>query len=1024
MFNWKLFPVLPLFFALLPGHAQVKDAFSMPSVQASAGSIVEVPIFFLDRAGTLVDTGIPGNGGWTMFFDSLYIKLDVPHGVLESGSEFFPAGVLLPVAGMGLSDFQENNQPGVDRLIWLLTFDGSVITLGQEERVGTLRLKLRSDAPSGTVQFSPQPDINVVSLGQEPDGTESIENGWLSGTFGPLTVQCSNCSTPTITSFSASPGSIQAGGSSTLSWQTQNADSVTLTPSGQTVALNGSQLVSPVVTTQYTLRATNSAGSVEAFATVTVQAAGGAPTIVTFNVSPATISIGNSSTLQWQVSDADSVSIDQGIGSVSPQGSRSVSPSATTIYKITATNSFGTTTANAMLSVTTNVAPIVQSFTAQPQVINPGASSLLRWDVLNASLVTINPGNHQLVGQGELQVSPSQTTLYQLSASNGFGTANAEVEVRIASGLLPAITLFSASPELIDEGMSAQLEWVAATTDSVKLYADEALVFSAPLPAGKTSVSPSRTTVYRLEAINAFGTSSKSLTLAVNGLTVSIPRFSATPPALFPAQKTMLDWDVRNAANVSLTPGGSNLPLQGQMEFTLGTTTTFTLKGVLNSQVVSQTLTVPVIKGFSHKSIVFPELRSGQGWASRLGVVNGGVEQVGIAYSLYEGSQRIGEPRNFSLAPAASLVLEPAVLASGRGWAFVEILQGPAETLGGYCVLRSLDGEELIALEAVANAITPLWVPHVAADPSFFTHSSLVHLGSEDRPFAFSSGASHSLGSFASGEGRAWDYRDLMGGTISGPGWGKLIPANGYSAAAAVEIFGRVQSRQTVGVPLDDQISATLFFPHLARDTQQFWTGVVLINPNDEQQNVVFEVFNEAGQRLAGIPPLLLQGQEKKTFLVDKQRQDFGGGASWLRVKGSEGLLGYMLFGSYVPDDRFAGFQSVKQASRVLCFPYIESAFQGGGYTGIALVNPNESALAATLEWVDGAGNIKQTLDLQSELAAGQKFTGLVDVLFTGPFAIDDKIVVRASQPVVGFELIGQGTKQLGGMLAIPLAGE
>jgi hypothetical protein len=1022
--SWKPFAILPLLFGLLTGHAQVKDSFTMPSAQATAGSFVEVPIFFLDRAGTLVDTGIPGNGGWTMFFDSLYLKLDVPHGILESGTEFFPAGVLLPVAGMGLSDFEENNQPGVDRLIWLLTFDGSVITLGQEERVGTLRLKLRSDAPGGTVHFSPQPDIQVVSLGQEPDGTESIENGWLSGTFGPLTVQCSNCSTPTITSFTASPASIQAGGSSTLSWQTQNADSVTLTPTGQTVAQNGSQAVSPVVTTQYTLTATNSSGSTEAFATVNVQAVGGAPTIVSFHANPATISVGGSSTLSWQVSDADAVSIDQGIGSVSVQGSHSVSPAATTIYQITATNSFGTSTANALLSVNSNVAPIVQSFTAQPQVINPGGVSLLSWNVLNAALVTINPGNHQLVGQGELQVSPSQTTLYQLNASNGFGSATAQVEVRIATGLLPAITLFTANPETIDEGMSTELEWVTATTDSVKLYADEVQVFSAPLPSGRSTVTPQKTTVYRLEALNAFGSSSKSITVTVNRLTVSIPRFTASPPALFPAQNTTVAWDVRNAASVSLTPGGTNLPLQGEKEFTLGTTTTFTLKGVLNSQVVSQSLTVPVIKGFSHQSILFPELRSGKGWQSSLGVVNGGMQELSLAYSLYEGATRLAEPQAFTLARGASQVFSPPVLPTGRGWAFVEVVAGPAEGLGGYSIMRSTDGEELIAIEAVRNAIAPLWVPHVAADPSFFTYGSMVHLGSDSRPFHFSSGQSFALGSFTSGEGRAWDFRELMGGSVNGPGWGSLEPASGYTAAGAVEIFGRVQSRQTVGVPLDDQAAAILYFPHLARDTQQFWTGVVLINPNDGEQTVSFAVYNDAGQLLAGIPPLQLQAQEKKLFLVDRQRQDFGSGASWLKVQGSQDLLGYMLFGSYDPDDRFAGFQSVKQAYEALCFPYIESAFQPGGYTGIALVNPNQSALAATLEWVDGAGNIKQTLDLQPELAAGQKFTGLVDVLFSGPFATDDKIVVRASQPVVGFELIGQGTKQLGGMLAIPLAGE
>ncbi len=74
---------------------------------------------------------------------------------------------------------------------------------------------------------------------------------------------------PTAT-LSASASSIQTGQSSTLTWTTTNAVSATL--NGSAVALNGSRVVSPSVTTTYSLVATNAAGTGIATVDVTVTA--------------------------------------------------------------------------------------------------------------------------------------------------------------------------------------------------------------------------------------------------------------------------------------------------------------------------------------------------------------------------------------------------------------------------------------------------------------------------------------------------------------------------------------------------------------------------------------------------------------------------------------------------------------------------------------------------------------------------------------------------------------------------------
>jgi len=70
-----------------------------------------------------------------------------------------------------------------------------------------------------------------------------------------------------------------------------------------------------------------------------------------FSSNPAMINPGGTSTLSWNMTGSDSVSIDQGIGKVTASGSMQVSPSESTFYTMSATNSTGTVTRSAMTTV-------------------------------------------------------------------------------------------------------------------------------------------------------------------------------------------------------------------------------------------------------------------------------------------------------------------------------------------------------------------------------------------------------------------------------------------------------------------------------------------------------------------------------------------------------------------------------------------------------------------------------------------------------------------------------------------------
>jgi hypothetical protein len=155
-----------------------------------------------------------------------------------------------------------------------------------------------------------------------------------------------NTAGPGIT-FTASPDAIPVGGSSTLTWSTTNATSVSIDNGVGAKPTSGTQLVSPSRTTIYRLTAAGPSGTASADVAVVVVP----PPAITFTANPTSISTaGQDVTLIWSTTDATSVSIDR-IGPVTVIGTTKVKPTATTIYTLTATGVGGTATASVQVSL-------------------------------------------------------------------------------------------------------------------------------------------------------------------------------------------------------------------------------------------------------------------------------------------------------------------------------------------------------------------------------------------------------------------------------------------------------------------------------------------------------------------------------------------------------------------------------------------------------------------------------------------------------------------------------------------------
>jgi len=276
-------------------------------------------------------------------------------------------------------------------------------------------------AASGSTSVSPTATTTYTLTASGPGGTITATVTVQVGTPPP--------GNPQIIRFEANPVSIAPGQSSTLSWTTSGATTVTISPNVGSVALNGSVQVTPAQTTTYTLTATNGT-SVSAPVTVIVAPAN-IPQILTFVANPQTIDAGQSSQLCWQVSGATNIQIDPGVGTnLNANDCATVKPSVTTTYTLTATNATGTIKAN----VTVNVGAVrITSFQANPVTSTAaGNPVVLSWTTQNASSVVLvgsELGPQTLNVNGSFTVNPITNSIYTLTA---YGPGGQTVSVTIS----------------------------------------------------------------------------------------------------------------------------------------------------------------------------------------------------------------------------------------------------------------------------------------------------------------------------------------------------------------------------------------------------------------------------------------------------------------------------------------------------------------------------------------------------------------------------------------------------------------
>ncbi len=230
--------------------------------------------------------------------------------------------------------------------------------------------------------------------------------------------------------------------------------------------------------------------------------------------------------------------------------------------------------------------PVINSFSAEPESITAGDSSILSWNVSGATTVTIDQDIGTVNSTGTCTVSPTITTTYTLEASNRAGIVTATVQVTAP----PVINSFTNEPSNIAAGGGSTLSWSVSGATEVTI---EPGIGPVPLTGSRT-VYPTTTTTYTLEAGNEAG--SITDTVAVTVALPVIEHFTADPTSIAGDDDSTLSWSVSGATEVTIEPLTGTFALTGTCTVSPTTTTTYILEASNEEGSVTATVDVTVHK--------------------------------------------------------------------------------------------------------------------------------------------------------------------------------------------------------------------------------------------------------------------------------------------------------------------------------------------------------------------------------------------------------------------------------------------
>jgi DNA-binding beta-propeller fold protein YncE len=303
-----------------------------------------------------------------------------------------------------------------------------------------------------------------------------------------------------------------------------------------------------------------------------------APTITSFDPSPATINAGASATLTGVFANGTGVITPGNLPATTGTGV-TVSPAATTTYTLTVTNSAGAAvTQTATVTVTPVPDPAITDFKANPSVIVAGGTSALTGTFTGGTGV-ITPGNIAVTSGTAVNVTPTATTTYTLTVTNSVGVKATK----------PATVTISAAPALPVISAPANVT-AGATGLTASVPAQDGCAYNWTISAGSTITNGATTNAITFTAgstgsvvlgctvTNAAGLSTSAA--ATTSTIVAMPAISDFSPAKSPitvGDSTTLTGTFTGGTGVVTPTVGSVTSGTAKTTGVLNVTTTYTL---------------------------------------------------------------------------------------------------------------------------------------------------------------------------------------------------------------------------------------------------------------------------------------------------------------------------------------------------------------------------------------------------------------------------------------------------------------
>jgi len=260
---------------------------------------------------------------------------------------------------------------------------------------------------------------------------------------------------------------------------------------------------------------------------------------------------GDAITFQWDQVSGPSISL---TGKNESRATFTAAAGQTYSFRLTVKDELGLMAlARTTVSVKEIPKAAITKFVANPSRIKAGESATLTWQVTNAKSVEISGIGAVNESSGSIQVSPTVTTTYKLTAKGDAGEVNDTVQVVVDQPTARVLT-FHAVPSTIKVGEAANLVWETEDAETVVISG-----IGPVSPTGTLSVSPTQTTTYTITLKNALGEINSSTTITVNpaGSSPRIATFTASPVEIGEGEATTLTWNVDGADTVEITDLGT-----------------------------------------------------------------------------------------------------------------------------------------------------------------------------------------------------------------------------------------------------------------------------------------------------------------------------------------------------------------------------------------------------------------------------------------------------------------------------------